>query len=166
MKTFYLLVTLLGFLLLQAILAPRIALGAISPDFVTLLVVFFALYRGPISGAILGFAIGFLQDLGVPEMLGLNAMVGAAMGFLVGHAGQKTFPEHAAFLFGLFFIAVLGRDVVYLLVYHWPRVDSAFVRIFMEGLPSAVYTALFGVLVDRIVALFGARVVSIGKEGQ
>jgi rod shape-determining protein MreD len=166
MRTFYLVLTVLVFLLLQAVLADRIAIGPVAPDFVLLVVLFFALYRGSVRGAIFGFIVGFLEDLGNPEYLGLNALVKSVMGFLVGEAGRKTFPDNAFLLFGLFAAAALGHDIVYLFVYHWPHVGSAFLRIFTEALPCAAYTALLGTLVDRVAAMFGARVVTPnGKEG-
>jgi len=166
LRTFYLVLTVLVFLLMQAVVADRIALGSVAPDFVVLVVLFFALYRGSVRGAIFGFVVGFLEDLGNPEYLGLNALVKSVMGFLVGDAGRKTFPDNAFLLFVLFALAALGHDVVYLLVYHWPHIGSAFLRIFTEALPCAIYTAFIGALVDRVAAMFGARVVTPnGKEG-
>jgi len=166
MRTFYLVLTLLVFLLLQTVLAPRIAIGSLQPDFVILIVLFFALYRGSVRGAIFGFVVGFLEDLGNPQYLGLNALVKSVMGFMVGEVGRKTFPDNAFLLFILFAIAATGHDIVYLFVYHWPRIGSAFVRIFTEAIPSALYTALIGTLVDRVAAMFGAKVVGPhGKEG-
>lgn len=166
MRAFYLLLTLLVFLLLQTVLAPRIAIGPVAPDFVILIVLFFALYRGSVRGAVFGFLVGFLEDLGNPEYLGLNALVKSVTGFMVGEVARKTFPDNAFLLFVLFATAVTGHDIVYLFVYHWPRVGSAFLRIFTEAIPSALYTALIGTVVDRVAAMFGAKVVAPnGKEG-
>jgi hypothetical protein len=65
------------------------------------------------------------------------------------------------------FLAAFGHDVVYFFVYLWPRVDSAFVSIFTNALPSALYTALAGIVVERALALLGAKVVTrVGKERQ
>jgi rod shape-determining protein MreD len=165
-KPFYLTLTVLLFLLAQVSLAPRISIGAISPDFVLLIVVFFALYRGSIRGAIFGFVVGFLQDLGNPEMLGLNAMTKSMLGFLMGHAGTKTFPDNVLFLGGLFFVAAFGHDIVYQNLFKWPNVGGAIVTIFTVALPSAFYTSVLGVAADSIMSLFGAKVVTtFGKEG-
>ena len=166
MRNFYLFLALLLFLLLQATLAPRIALGPIAPDFLLLVVVFFALYRGSVRGALLGFVVGLLQDLGNPEWLGLNALTKSLLGYFVGDAGTKTFPDSVTVLFALFAVSALGHDVVYLAIFYWPRVGSAFATMVTAAMPSAVYTALFGVLVDRVFALAGAKVVGVlGKEG-
>jgi rod shape-determining protein MreD len=165
-RTFYLILSILVCLLLQATLAPRIAFGDIQPDFIVIVVLLFALYRGAVPGAILGFAVGFLQDLGNPVMLGLNALTKTLMGFAIGRVGEKTFPDNVPFLFGLFAAASLGHDTVYLLFYKWPHLGSAVVMIVVAALPSALYTAFFGVLIDRVFTLWGAKAVLVGKKRQ
>jgi hypothetical protein len=46
-------------------------------------------------------------------------------------------------------------------------VDRAFIAIFTNALPSALYTALAGIVVERLLALLGAKVVTkLGKERQ
>ena len=165
MKTFYIALTVLVFLIAQAVLAHRIAWGPIEPDFIILITIFLALYRGGVQGALFGFAIGLLQDLGNPEMLGLNAMTKSILGYLIGRAGEKTFPESALFLFALFFSAAIGHDILYLAFYQWPHIGSALLTIVSVALPSAVYTAALGVAGDKLVSAFGAKAVTtFGKE--
>jgi len=167
MRWFYIILAILVFLLMQVVLADRIALGPISPDFMVLVVAFFALYRGAVQAAIFGFAIGFLQDLSNPELLGLNALTKSILGFTVGKIGTKTVPDNIPFLFVLFMSVTFGHDIIYLLFYHWPRVGSSLAAIFGTALPSAAYTALFGVLVHKLLAFAGPEVAeSVGKERQ
>ena len=74
MKWFYLVVAVLVFLLMQVVVADRVALGPVTPDFLVLMVAFVALFRGAVRGSVFGFVIGFLQDLANPGYLGLNAL--------------------------------------------------------------------------------------------
>jgi rod shape-determining protein MreD len=167
MRWFHLILTILLFLLMQLVVADRIAIGPVAPDFLILIVAFFALYQGAVRGSVFGFLIGFLQDLTNPGLLGLNALTKSIMGFAVGKVGKKTFPENAPFLFGVFMAVSFGHDIVYLVFYYWPRMGSALAAIFVTALPSAAYTALFGVFVHRILSLASPKVVeSLGKEGQ
>jgi rod shape-determining protein MreD len=167
MRWFYIILAILVFLLMQVTLADRIALGRISPDFLVLVVAFFALYRGGVQGSVFGFVIGFLQDLSNPQLLGLNALIKSVLGFTVGKVGAKTVPDNIPFLFVLFMSVSFGHDVIYLLFYHWPHVGSALADVFTTALPSAAYTALFGVVVHRLLALAGPKVAeSIGQERQ
>jgi rod shape-determining protein MreD len=166
-KTFYLLLAILFFLLMQLVVADRIALGPVAPDFLILLVVFFSLYRGAVPGSIFGFFVGFLQDLANPGFLGLNALTKSIMGYAAGKISAKTFPENIPFLFVLFSSVAFGHDLIYLIFFNWPDIASFFLLLFTAALPSAVYTGLFGVLVHKLLTTFGAKVVSaFGKEGQ
>ena len=167
MRWFYIILVILAFLLMQVVLADRIALGPIAPDFMVLAVAFYALYRGAVQAAIFGFAVGFLQDLANPELLGLNALTKTILGFTVGKIGSKMVPDNIPFLFVLFMSVAFGHDFIYLVFYHWPRVGSSLATIFGVALPSAAYTAIFGVLVHRLLAMAGSEVAkSVGKERQ
>jgi rod shape-determining protein MreD len=167
MKWFYLVVGVLVFLLMQVVVADRVALGRVAPEFLVLMVAFFALFRGAVRGSVFGFVIGFLQDLANPGFLGLNALTKSILGYSVGKVGAKTVPDNFPFVFVLFMGVSFGHDVIYLLVYHWPNVGSALAAIFVTALPSAAYTALFAVILNKVLALASPKVVeSFGKEGR
>jgi rod shape-determining protein MreD len=167
MRLFYLILVILAFLMMQLVVADRIALGPVRPDFLVLIVAFFSLYRGAVQGSVFGFLLGFLQDLTNPGFLGLNALTKSILGFSVGKVGSKTFPENAPFLFVLFMAVSFGHDILYLVFYHWPHVGSALAAVFTAALPSAAYTAVFGVVVHKFLSMANPKVVeSFGKEGQ
>ena len=119
------------------------------------------------AAPIFGFFVGLLQDLSNPAFFGLNALTKSILGYTVGKAGSKTFPENSLFMFILFMLVSFGHDFVYLMIYHWPNVAGALVAVFTSALPSAAYTALFGLLTHKFLSVAGPKVVeSIGKEGQ
>lgn len=158
--------TIVVFLGLQSTVAGKIAIGPIAPDFIVVCVILFGLQRGPIQGSLFGFLTGFLVDLGNPSYLGLNALTKSLVGYAGGRLGATASPGTLVLLF-VIFLAAFGHDVVYFLVYLWPRVDSALVSILANALPSAIYTALAGIVVERTLALLGAKVVTrVGKERQ
>ena len=168
MRPVYLIIALLVCLLAQASLPHRLALGPVQPDFIMVLLIIFALHRGSVQGAILGFIVGFLQDLANPDMLGLNALIKTLTGFAVGNVGSKTFPDNAVILFGLFAAAAFSHDVVYLFFFKWPDVGAALLMIVIAALPSALYTALFGTLLHWLLMRYGGKVVkkALGQEGR
>ena len=94
-------------------------------------------------------------------------MTKSILGYTVGKAGSKTFPENSLFMFILFMLVSFGHDVVYLMIYHWPNMAGALAAVFTSALPSAAYTAVFGLLTHKFLSVAGPKVVeSIGKEGQ
>lgn len=166
MKVLIPLLTIVVFLGLQSTVAGKIAIGPVAPDFIVVCVILFGLQRGPIQGALFGFMAGFLVDLGNPGYLGLNALTKSLVGYTGGRLAATASPGPLVLVF-VIFLSAFGHDIVYFLVYHWPRIDGAFVSIFADALPSAVYTALAGIVVERVLALLGAKVVTkVGKERQ
>ena len=151
------------FLTLQATLSSRMAFGAIMPDFVLVYVVLFGLQHGPIAGALAGFVLGLVVDLGNPGYLGLNALTKTMVGYAAGRMGSATSPGSAV-LFVVFLGTAFAHDVVYYLMYLWPAVGGGLLSIVTVALPSALYTAVIGITVERILALLGARVVTVGGK--
>jgi rod shape-determining protein MreD len=157
---------ILVYLALQASVAHRIAIGSIEPDFIVICVVLFGLQRGPIVGSLFGFVVGILVDLGNPGFLGLNALTKSVLGYGAGRLGAATSPG-VLVLFLVFFAAAFAHDLLYLIIFMWPHLGSAFVTIFTSALPSALYTAVAGIVVERLLAMLGAKVVtSLGQERQ
>ncbi len=150
---------ILVYLALQASVAHRIAIGSVEPDFVVVCVVLFGLQRGPIGGSIFGFLVGLIVDLGNPGFLGLNALSKTVLGYGAGRLGAATSPG-VVVLFIVFFVASFAHDIIYLLVFMWPHIGNAFLTLLTVALPSALYTAVAGIVVERLLAMLGARVVT------
>ncbi|UCH83970.1 MAG: rod shape-determining protein MreD [Candidatus Latescibacterota bacterium] len=155
---------LLVFLFLQAFFARKMAIGSVSPDFALLILVYLAIYKGPLFGSILGFGIGLLQDLFNPSHLGLNALTKTLTGYFTGLAGSKGEPDSGLFLFALLGITALAHDLVYLLIFNGLHLGKFFVAWVTVSLPSAVYTAVVGVVVHLLVTYAATEAVrNIGK---
>lgn len=164
MKGFGIGVVLAVFFLLQAVFSDALTFGRIGPDFPLLIVAYFAIFRGALAGSIFGFVVGLLQDLLNPSFLGLNALTKTLVGFALGRAGAQTERDHPLFLLALFGVAALAHDFVYLLFFTQLRLGHFFVTWATVSLPSAVYTAVVGIVVHVAVAFFLTEVVrSLGK---
>jgi rod shape-determining protein MreD len=164
MRSWKVIVVCFLFLAMQMVLAPRLAFGRIAPDFLILLSAYLGLQRGALQGSLWGFVIGIIQDLFNPELFGLNALTKSLLGYGAGIVGSKTERDNTVIMLAVFFLGSIGHDFVYLLIYTGLDVVRFFVQLVTQSLPSAVYTALVGVLVPRLVALLGMKAVrSFGK---
>ncbi len=75
----------LGTFLLQLYLADFFTVGEIRPDFVLLFLVFISARYGRMTGIIVGFGTGLLQDLiGSFSTLGASALAKAIVGYVLG----------------------------------------------------------------------------------
>jgi rod shape-determining protein MreD len=152
------------FVLLQMLVAPRIAIGEIAPDFMLLLVVFFAVHRKPERGAVAGFVVGFIQDLYNPELLGLNALTKSLVGYGVAAVASKSERDNSLLIMALIGVAAFVNDFVYLLFFTGLHLGRFFILLVTVSIPSSVYTALIGVAVFKAAEALGSKAVkSFGK---
>ncbi|HMM93810.1 rod shape-determining protein MreD [Phycicoccus sp.] len=147
---------LLGLVLRGAglVLAVLVAVGLAArhltpvPNLVVVLVVAWALWRGPVAGAVAGLVGGWVLDLVPPgaEVLGVHALVYAAAGMLAGRlrvTGPVAAPRVAAVTL-LASVVVEGVDVVRALAVQAP-VGLADVAV------RCLLTATLGALVVPVV---------------
>ncbi len=120
----------------------RLSAFGVEPNFLLGLVYYFARYEGAVPGAILGFLVGLLEDLSVPQDLGLHALAKCLIGFFTGKlwAGQRLFKDTLRAQAVTLFVAGVLHDIIVLFVTadgHPMRFFTLFLRI---GLPTALYT--------------------------
>jgi rod shape-determining protein MreD len=152
------------FVLLQMLVAPRIAVGEVSPDFMLLLVAYFAMHRKPGHGAIAGFMVGFLQDLYNPELLGLNALTKSIVGYGIAFVASKVERSNLLLIVALIGAAAFVNDFIYLMFFTGPHLGKFFILLITVSIPSSVYTALMGIAVFKAAEALGSKAVkSFGK---
>ncbi len=147
------------FILLQMLVAPRIAIGEIAPDFMLLLVVYFAMHRKLEHAAIAGFVIGFLQDLYNPELLGLNALTKSLVGYGVAFVAAKLERGSSPLVLVLIGAAAFANDFIYLLFFTGLHLGRFFILLITVSVPSTVYTALIGIVVFKAAEALGSKAV-------
>ena len=81
-------------LALQTSLLDRATVWGVRPDIVLIVVCIAALRLGPVRGAGIGMAAGFLADLAGGRLIGLGAMAKAIAGLAVGWVGRRLFSEN------------------------------------------------------------------------
>lgn len=157
-------ITCIIFALLQMLVAPRIAIGNVSPDFMLLLVAYFAIDRKAEQGAMVGFLVGLFQDLFNPELLGLNALTKSVVGYGLSVAGSKTRPDNPLLMAALVMAAALANDLLYLLFFTGLHLGKTLILWTTVSVPSAVYTALMGIVVYKLASVLGSKAVRhLGK---
>ena len=74
-----------GVMLAQLYLAQLLVVGDIRPDFILVFLIFASARYGRITGVLLGFSAGLLQDFtGSLSILGANALTKSIVGYVVG----------------------------------------------------------------------------------
>lgn len=139
------LLALLGVCLLQAVVAPRVAIGGVQPDLFLIFLFGLSVSVGPELAAAAGFLIGLYQDSLSGAPLGLNAFALSLIGFLVSGLSEQVKTTQPAWRFALLCLAGLLSGLITLLLlrfFHAPRPLAS--ALLWTALPGALYTAILG----------------------
>jgi len=107
-------ITLAG-LILRSVFPRVLSFAWAAPDFLLLLVVYNAMFRGLERGGITGFLVGLVQDLYVGRFIGLNALSKCVVGVLAGALSKSIFKENMWVpVINVLVGSVLGMAIVFI----------------------------------------------------
>lgn len=102
-------------LVLQSTILASMSVFDVKPDLILILVVVYAVYKGPVFGGVLGFVGGLLLDLYVGQMIGLQAFSKLLVGLGVGFSVEKVFRDNPIVPLAAVVAATAFDQIVYLL---------------------------------------------------
>jgi len=110
--------------------------------------------RNPVTGMLLGAAIGLLQDaLGHDNPIGIYGIAKTCVGYLASSVGARIDTEHPISRFGLVFLLFHFHQVVLSLTQRVLLNHSApmfTIRLLVDSLVSAAVAVLLFALLDRL----------------
>lgn len=149
---------------LQMTLVGEMSIAGASPDLLIVLLIILIADREPVGAVVIGFLLGFLQDLGNASFLGMNALAKSIVAYGVSRLGGDFLPESIIFRSLLIVLASLVNDIVVLIITTGFDIVEIVVSFFRYSLLSAVYGGLIGLIVMTVVKIFGGRVVRSRAE--
>jgi rod shape-determining protein MreD len=144
----YFLISLL-FIIIQLELASLLSLEGITPDILTIWIVYIALQQGQIPATIWGFCIGLMFDFAVGNFIGLSALSKTIAGFAAGYfyGENKALLTLGSYRFVLVvLIASFIHNVVYFTVFTFGSEVTILKAVFQIGLATTFYTAALTLL--------------------
>jgi rod shape-determining protein MreD len=144
--------------LLQAGLAPYLAIGGVTPNFLFLVVVTLALVQGPTPGASAGFAAGLIFDLLGSGPVGPMALVLSVVGYAAGLLHEQMFAEGWLQPLMVLGIAALATEIAYgVLLGLLGEGAPFFASLLTKMVPTALYNTVLALLVYPWLARFLRR---------
>jgi rod shape-determining protein MreD len=137
-------------ILFQSLLADAVTIRGVKLDLGIIILVYVALTRGPGYGLIFGFMIGLLLDVFTPSTLGWGALVKCLIGFTLGSFKDNLYLESLYSKGAVIFLALILNDFLYYLFLTGASA-ATLATLTNSSLPSAVYTAVTGVLIFLIM---------------
>ena len=152
MRVLVICITLIINLILQSTLFSYIEIIGIKPNTAILIVVSYAILRGDVEGAAVGFLSGLLQDLFFGNVIGMYALMHMVIGYICGKPFKDFF--HANFFLPIFLgsMSIFIYGVVFYLsnFLFLGRLDFLY-YLRKIILPETVYTIAIILPVYRVV---------------
>lgn len=141
---------------IQASLLNPLSLGGIKPDMGLAALYIVGLLTGPAEAALIGMALGLVQDLGSAGLIGFSGFTRGAIGFFAGILGRHVLDlaSPSNILFIAAFGVAEGIFIALFLVVFQGTVPF-FGMLFTHMLPAAFYTGVLGYLMLRLVSRRG-----------
>ena len=141
------LVLVMGLLvLLHFYLRPRLWSARVSPDFLLIALVLFAMRAGPGAGALAGFAVGVVTDALTPAAFGAGALAHTVVGYLAAWGRAVFFADNLLVNAAFVAVAVWVRDLVLLLASGTGQ-GRLLMELTLNSPLQALSTAVFALLV-------------------
>jgi len=132
--------------LLHFYLRPRLWSARISPDFMLIALVFFAMRAGPGAGAVAGFIVGLITDALTPAAFGAGALAHTVVGYLAAWGRAVFFADNLLVNAGFVAAALWVRDFLLLVASGTPQ-GRLLVELTLNSPLQALSTAVFALLV-------------------
>jgi rod shape-determining protein MreD len=132
--------------LLHFYLRPRLWSARLSPDFLLIALVFFAMRAGPGAGAIAGFAVGVVNDALTPAAFGAGALAHTVVGYLAAWGRAVFFADNLLVNAAFVAVALWVRDLLLLLASATAQ-GRLLVELTLNSPLQALSTAVFALLV-------------------
>ena len=157
MKRFPLYIILIAAFLIQLLFLDHIKIACAKPDLLVILVVFFAIFFGPATGAEVGFISGLLKDIYSLDIFGVNSVLLSLTGLIAGMLSPKLFRESKLTQA----LLVFASSALYMIIHYFAsslilKITYVALPDYLYGLilPSSFYTAmlsaiLFPALINR-----------------
>jgi rod shape-determining protein MreD len=142
-QTKYLFLSIL-LILIQMQVMRLLTLEGITPDILTIWIVYLALKEGQLQGTIWGFVVGLLFDVMTGSFIGLAALAKTICGFMAGYFynENKTAMTLGSYRFIVIVLVVsLIHNTLYFIVFTQGSEIGLLRAIFQVGLATTLYTA-------------------------
>ncbi|MBS0616902.1 MAG: rod shape-determining protein MreD [Spirochaetes bacterium] len=138
------------------------ALGSIKPDFLLILTVYFALYRGSFAALWIGFFGGLLQDINlggytnlvkqdVQYYIGTSALAKTIVGFVAGKVARDINKDATSLVVIVVFAASILKGVIMfftIAIFHSSANAASLITIVI---PEAIFTAVISIVWFRLL---------------
>ena len=156
--------TVVFFALVQTNWPDALKLQEVVPDFVLIMVVYYAIAEGEERAMFTGLVGGLYQDVAVHTVLGHHVICHVIVGYTVGRVSTRLITEHAAIKAGLVLLASLGQGLLFAFIQYVQQPQRGMLYPLLNAaVPCAFYTAVAAPILFLVLDAVMGRRESIGR---
>jgi rod shape-determining protein MreD len=140
-----LMLVMLVLLVLQFYLRPRLGNARLSPDFLLIGLMLFAMRTGPGAGAVAGFLIGLIEDALTPARFGAGALAHTLVGYFAAWGRSVFFADNMLVNAAFVAVGLWFRDLI-VLVTSGTEHPQLLTELVIYSPLQAILTAAFALL--------------------
>ena len=145
--------------ILQTTLFKHIQIFGISPDFMIVIIVSFAIIRHEVEGALIGFFAGLLQDILFGSPIGINALLYGLIGYFSGKPFKEFYVENYFFPLLLVGLSTFFYNLGYYVIHFLLRARLDFSYYFFSIIfPATIYNMALSMPLYAIIYLINRRI--------
>lgn len=110
------LMVMLALIVLQFYVRPRLGSARVSPDFLLIALMLFAMRSGPGAGAVAGFLVGLIEDALTPARFGAGALAHTLVGYFAAWGRSVFFADNTLVNAGFVAVGLWFRDLIVLVI--------------------------------------------------
>lgn len=111
-----LLLVMVLLLVLQFYIRPRLWNARVSPDFLLIALMLFAMRSGPGAGAVAGFLVGLIEDSLTPARFGAGALAHTLVGYFAAWGRAVFFADNMLVNAAFVAVGLWFRDLIVLVI--------------------------------------------------
>ena len=138
--------------ILQSTVLQYIEIGHVKPNLIIMIVIYYALLRGNVEGAVAGFIGGMVIDIFGGKIFGVYALIGMYVGISAGYFNKRFFKENYFVLMFFMFIFTFAHELLFYFTYYflWGETHIVFAlkNIIM---PVSIYNAVLALPIFGII---------------
>jgi rod shape-determining protein MreD len=136
---------MLVLLVLQFYLRPRLGSARLSPDFLLIGLMLFAMRTGPGAGAVAGFLIGLIEDALTPARFGAGALAHTLVGYFAAWGRSVFFADNMLVNAAFVAVGLWFRDLI-VLITSGSEHPQLLTELMIYSPLQAIITAAFALL--------------------
>ncbi len=154
MTLLFISITIIVSIILQTTVINYLAIFSVKPELLIIITVYFSLVKGSLSGEVIGFTGGLLEDVFAINLVGINAFTKTIIGYTVGKLKNNIDLENFITPFIIVGMVTFLEGILFYIIRLFFGQEMPFFNCMAMNLGRAIYNGVLAPFVFRLLSRF------------